>query len=756
MDPKAFFETQTTLFLSSFPHKDWITRRDTVNSSLSLIPPQWSLHPVYRGVFFEFSINVKGEMIFAIAIENPIALEHRVEFKKRLEGLINKSDSLSKSIIGYEVSLEQRGKFIKKTIPLLSDTVDLMNTAVESLFQIIPIVSDLISFFKNEGKVITDFSATKSSLKTVVSNGSKKNCDFEYDEGDSEEEEYFDYNPTRKIFTQKTDYGVNYLHKLYKRGKLNLQPDFQRQFVWDSAKSSSLIESLLLDVPIPVIYLFEDTDSVLSVIDGQQRLCSIFSFIDGQFPDGRKFSLSQLRILSTLNGKSFRDIEADYQEKIDSSPLSTIIIKKESDPELRFDIFERLNTGSVKLNDQELRNCIYRGNYLSLLKKLSADTEYMYIMGLKEPEKRMKDVEFVLHFGAFYHQTYLKLQSGIKSFLNNEMKMHQNLSKDECDDFVAQFHKAVQINYSLFGARSFRKIACGNPDNPNMVWKSTKNFNNALFDLMMVSFVQYDKNMVFRHLDAIREAYISLLTEDFEFIDAVEKWTNNQRHVKYRYETFDRVLSEIFSHDNKQERCFSKELKELLFKQNDKCSLCNQQIISLEDAAVDHIEQYWLGGKTIPSNARLTHRFCNASRKRKEGSGSYHSGNTNELPRSKADEVSKQNNSSFEAVLRGTNPGEIRLKSVSTEEIRAKKVVGRVITPKMTDCTCGGLNPDCYKCEGTGTIIKTSSKLMDKLTGHQPLPSKAERKRKRKGNIGKTKGKPSKRLTRQAVIFKTS
>jgi hypothetical protein len=376
MDPKAFFETQVTLFLSLFPHKDWITRRDTANSSISLIPPQWTLHQLYRGVFFEFSINVKGEMMFSIGIENPIAFEHRMEFKKRLYGLISKSDSLSKSIIGYAVSLEQRGKFLKKQIPFLSDTNALMNKEVDSWFQIIPVVSDLISSFKTEGKIITDFRALKSGSKTVISNSSKENSDVEYDEGDSEEDEYFDYNPNRKIFTQKTDYGVDFLLKLNKRGKLNLQPDFQRQFVWDSAKSSSLIESLLLDVPIPVIYLAEDTDGVLSVIDGQQRLCSIFSFIDGKFPDGKEFSLTQLRILKDLNGKTYREIELNYQEKIDSSPLSIIIIKKESDLELRFDIFERLNTGSVKLNDQELRNCIYRGNYLGLLKKLSADTDY--------------------------------------------------------------------------------------------------------------------------------------------------------------------------------------------------------------------------------------------------------------------------------------------------------------------------------------------------------------------------------------------
>lgn len=614
MDPRVSFEEQVTLFLMDFTQKDWITRRDSSKNCVSLIPSEWSLHQLYRGAFFEFALNVKGEMIFAIGVENPIALGNRIEFKKRLHENINNSLH-HKLLLDYDVSLEQRGKFIKKQIPLLSDTFILMRNAVESLFPLIPIVKELIEAFKSEQKIVEEF-GVKPIQSKQLSNNSQDDSEIEYEEGESEE--YIDYNPDRKIFTNKAEFPVAHLHKLYKRGRLNLQPDFQRQFVWDSAKASSLIESLLLDVPIPVVYLSEDNDGVLSVIDGQQRLCSIFSFIDGHFPDGKSFPLSQLRILRTLNGKSFRDIGSTDQDKLELSTLSTIIIKKESDPELRFDIFERLNTGSIKLNDQELRNCIYRGNYLNLLKQLATDSEFRYLIGLKAPDKRMKDVEYVLRFAAFYHQTYLKYPNSMKFFLNQEMKIYQTITQEQIDDFTSKFHKAVQINKSLLGSRSFRKILCGNSENPDMIWKSSKVVNGALFDLMMVIFIPYDKNMIFRHLDSIREAYIELLTENNEFIDAVEKWTNSPKQIKFRFETFTRILDAIFANDSKQERCFTKDFKESLYKQNDKCTICNQQIISLEDAAIDHVEQYWLGGKTIPSNARLAHRYCNASRKRKE------------------------------------------------------------------------------------------------------------------------------------------
>ena len=617
MDPKSLFEQQVTKFLDIFTHKDWITRRDSPKNTLSLIPNEWILHKLYRGVFLEFSLNVKGVMVFAVGVENPISHEGRSEFKNRLYNTIQRNTGLTDLFKKYTIKLENRGKFAKRDIPLLNNTNMLMKEAIEEISGLIPYVHSLIIEFKNEAMILSDGELTIGRhSKENISIPADDSKDIEYDEGETPD--FIDYNSARKIFTQKSEYSVEYLHKLYKRGRLSLQPDFQRQFVWDSTKASSLIESLLLDVPIPIIYLSEDNDGIYSVIDGQQRLCSIFAFIDGNFPDGKLFLLNKLKVIRDLNGKCYRDIESNYQEKLDSSSLSTVIIKKESDQELKFDIYERLNTGSVKLNDQELRNCLYRGNYLNLLKKLAADGEFRYIMGLKGPDKRMKDVEYVLRFGAFYHQTYLKYPHSMTNFLNQEINLYQNIDKEQENDFVSKFKKAVQINYSLFGNRSFRKILCGNSDNPNFTWKSSKVVNAALYDMMMVSFLNYDKNMIYRNLDSIREAYISILTENTQFIDAVEKWTNSPKQVKTRFEIFNKILNDIFSQDKVQERCFSRDFKESLYQKNDKCAICSQQIISVDDAAVDHYEQYWLGGKTIPSNARLTHRYCNLSREKGE------------------------------------------------------------------------------------------------------------------------------------------
>ena len=125
-----------------------------------------------------------------------------------------------------------------------------------------------------------------------------------------ETDERLDLQPNRRsILTEQGDPEVESLYQKYKRGRLIIQPDFQRQFVWDQAKSSRLIESALLRIPLPVIYLAQEKDGKEQVIDGQQRLTAFFSFIDGKFPSGADFRLSGLKVFSELSGKTLLGAE---------------------------------------------------------------------------------------------------------------------------------------------------------------------------------------------------------------------------------------------------------------------------------------------------------------------------------------------------------------------------------------------------------------------------------------------------------------
>ena len=441
--------------------------------------------------------------------------------------------------------------------------------------------------------------------------------ELEFEQPLEEEEELAEVPSRQKIYTDKGDPEIESLHGKHKRGKLILQPDFQRHFVWDKTKSSRLIESVFLDIPLPVIYLSEEKGGKEYVIDGQQRLTAFFSFIDGNFSNGEAFRLTGLKVFTELNKKLFKELDEELQDKIRYCKIRTITFKRESNPDLKFEIFERLNTGAVSLNYQELRNCIYRGPYNNLLKELSRDKDFVYLFRLKNPEKRMRDVELVLRFAAFYYATYLNYKPSIRRFLDKDMEKHQFLKEAETIELRNAFKNTVTIIRSLLDINAFKRFYKGDKKNPNGYWEPKK-FNASLYDILMYSFSREDKNKVYQHLDSIREALIYLMTSDQEFIDSIELSTSSIQAVTTRFDKWRLTLQEIIGIAQKEPRCFSLKLKQELYDKDPTCAICGQRIQNIDDAAIDHIEQYWTGGKTIPENARLTHRYCNWARPTKD------------------------------------------------------------------------------------------------------------------------------------------
>ncbi len=359
------------------------------------------------------------------------------------------------------------------------------------------------------------------------------NASMEFDEG-TQVEEVVPHKQAH-IVTTSGDLEIESLYNKQKRGKLVLQPDFQRQYVWDAAKASKLIESAILQIPLPMIYLSEEKDGKEYVIDGQQRLTSFFAYIDGTFPDGKAFKLSGLNVFTDLNGKRFSELDEALQDKIRYYQIRTITFSKDSSDDLKFEIFERLNRGSVQLNDQELRNCIYRGRFNVALREMAEDPDFMHICGLKAPDARMKDKELVLRFCAFHHRTYLHYKAPMKSFLNAEALDKRNISEKELADLKSAFKNACQIIRSVFDTHAFKRFYKGREGEPNGTWE-TKKFNTSLYDILMFSFAREDKNKVFQNLDRIREALISLMTDDQDFVDAIELSTSSVQAVTMRFD----------------------------------------------------------------------------------------------------------------------------------------------------------------------------------------------------------------------------
>ncbi|WP_218569282.1 DUF262 domain-containing protein [Pseudomonas sp. F(2018)] len=191
----------------------------------------------------------------------------------------------------------------------------------------------------------------------------------ELDELDVPDTEPYAPVSERKVLIQQYDYAVRTLVDMIIEGDLILNPDYQRLYRWAPEKASRFIESILLNIPVPVVYFAEESNGSFSVIDGQQRLTSLLNFIKPEA--GEEITLTGLKLRPEINGKPFTELDRTDRSAITKRPIRCIVVLNESDKALKFEVFERLNTGSTSLTEQEVRNSIYHGNFNDLIKELA-------------------------------------------------------------------------------------------------------------------------------------------------------------------------------------------------------------------------------------------------------------------------------------------------------------------------------------------------------------------------------------------------
>jgi hypothetical protein len=253
------------------------------------------------------------------------------------------------------------------------------------------------------------------------------------------------------VTSQICDWTISALTDKLDRGQLALQPKFQREYVWSLRPElpSRLIESLLLKIPIPPIYFGKVPGGSLEVIDGQQRLTTLVRFVRNEF------TLRKLQRMSSLNGKLFKELTKEQQEKILDEPIRTIVIDAAGNTELRYEIFERLNRGSMALNEQELRNCVYRGPFNDLLAELERDSYWRKVKGGTDPEWRFKEREMILRFFAFANRLP-QYGGNLKAFLNEYMGQYAPHGDAALKAHATLFRQTMQNVYAVFGPNSAR------------------------------------------------------------------------------------------------------------------------------------------------------------------------------------------------------------------------------------------------------------------------------------------------------------
>jgi len=409
------------------------------------------------------------------------------------------------------------------------------------------------------------------------------------------------------VVLEKNDRSLSEFHRWFQNGRLIVDPEWQRQYVWERKRASKLIESFLRDIPVPVIYLAKNDEGKYEVIDGLQRLTSIFDFFDN------KYRLSGMELLPDLNGKHFKDLAHKLQGKLQDTTLRTFEMSPKTPKDLMFVIFERLNTGGIALNDMEIRNCLYRGPLNVLVKNLARNDDFITCANQNNLTKRMADRALIFRFLAFYERTHMKARLGLKRFLNEFLDTYRFANQDKLDEYEREFKKAMRACVTVFGKDAFRlrrDVESGS------IGEWATRMNAAIFQVLSVSFTRYDIGQLTRRADAIYEEYVDLVSTDERWRDYVRRATGQYPRLEYVFDTWNQRLKLALadSAPNDSVRLFTRQLKEQMFQQNPNCAICGQRISLLLDAAMDHDVHYWRGGKTIPENAHLVHRHCNLSK----------------------------------------------------------------------------------------------------------------------------------------------
>jgi hypothetical protein len=347
----------------------------------------------------------------------------------------------------------------------------------------------------------------------------------------------------RTVKTQHVEYDLETLKNRIKTRQIRLDPEYQRRHRWAAGTSSRLIESLILNIPIPVIFLSQDVDvdeetdadvSRYTVIDGQQRLTAIYDFLNNEL------ELEGLDTLTELNGLRYKQLPPFLVRRLEERTIKCLRIDSTVDDQVKFDIFERLNTGSVRLESQELRNATARGPFNDLIKDLAKNEDFMALLQIEAARsdenpkvKKMEDVELVLRFFALKDGRYQNLRKGFAEFLTAALSEFNERDEAFRAQAANDFARYMSFLRARGGDQAFSKWRY-DPAPP----KRMSTFNAAVFDAVAVGLAQvFSADDLENHPERVAaqlDGYRDALFGDRGFFAAVTGSVNDAAKVNER------------------------------------------------------------------------------------------------------------------------------------------------------------------------------------------------------------------------------
>ncbi len=307
-----------------------------------------------------------------------------------------------------------------------------------------------------------------------------------------------------------------------------LNPEFQREFIWDEGKQCKLIESAIMRIPLPVFYLAETPEGKIVVVDGLQRLSTFHRFLKN------KLRLKGLGYAHALNGKVFTELSPKLRNRVEDTRLTLYLIDSQVPEQVKLDIFERVNSGQP-LTKQQMRNCLYFGEATRWLSRMAKSEEFRTATDHGLNWKTMRDRECINRFLAFYEKGFSGYTGNMDTFLRDVLKEKETAGAEYWEELTCRFLLSMRRNHRIFAESAFRRIK----------EKGRRSvINVALFDVFSVLMAKHGEHIQQDHDARIRAGFRTLL-EDTEFVDAISFATNGAKKVAYRFERTDTMLKEL-------------------------------------------------------------------------------------------------------------------------------------------------------------------------------------------------------------------